>query len=165
MIFNTYRYAGKSTYTMYPNLKFLKSHLENDKEYRDLEIEELSMYELNHTAFDYPLMTGKYEIDYENNMITFHYFCYSNKCDKLSIFNNFLTIWKPQKSLCGFSTLFNSIIPILKHVKAEYESKVEYIQFDCDEDDLDENMYLYLSKEEYIKYECDDSLYGHTCVC
>jgi len=82
-------------YTMYPNLNFLKSHLENDKEYRDLEIEELSMYELDYTAFDYPLMTGKYEINYNNNTMIFHYFCYSDKSDKLSIFNNFLTIWKP----------------------------------------------------------------------
>lgn len=132
-----YKYSGKSIYTMYLDLKCFKSHLTYEKEYIDDNIEEMSLYELDHVAFMYPLFSGKYFVDYDLNTITFSYYCYSNTNDKKKEFDMFLTKWEPKNMLSGLTVLLDSIMSVLRSIDVKYESHVEQVNFECDENELE----------------------------
>ena len=77
-----YKYSGKSIYTMYLDLKCFKSHLTYEKEYIDDNIEEMSLYELDHVAFMYPLFSGKYFVDYSKQLSDNNQYCSSRVTHK-----------------------------------------------------------------------------------
>lgn len=140
MEYTLYRYSGYIKYELYAKLSSLISELED---YVQFKIQDESYYNLNQQIFKYPLFSGYYDIDHNDNTITFHYHCYDLDDNKIDKFNEYMDkkFWQPKVRLHGYTDILNRITKKLDYKNTSNYSTVVKVSFTCDEDDLDEYLH------------------------